>query len=1780
MLVFHQFDFSLDHKQLENFRDVYVRIYYPQISWDNFNTIGGIIKKLGREKQLLALKESERKKLSNQKNSIELGIGNSTTQQERELYSQIESTYKTLVAYNTMERFCTNEVEKINQAILLPNLKQENAKINDFYNKHFGSNNVIQTVVNTYLRPQLFLVEPVTASSSKRSKRKKKKKIVSNEPVRPYEESPESNDSQSFIETHSASIGRLKNVRLNLRRIFELFNVNEKYIFAQHKPIGKDSVPKIHEKSIQEMENGMATVMKWMNNNPYGISFKIVINDDISDEELEMKSNSNSPNKKILTIVLNEHGKIEYKITWKESNNAQLSDISQTRKHVRDLIDKINEENIHSKVELKLRNLEHEFDFALISTIMKFTLPNNAIIDHNLLSEFAISFYPYFSVVVEPGKRESKHTKRTKISKSKSNENNEENDNEEDNIVYGKSGTYLRWNRINDYDDRDRIERRIRYLIRNFTSDESILSQEISKNFNITNKTALSYIKDLKTKEPYLTTIVREKKGDDSDVGKFKDLQLPKYRPRGVVVDFQGKDPNDYKLKIMGARNKLQLIAILKTSKAFLYDFTQIFILGNVKKEPILKRLTLLTDVARRRQRIKLYVKYDDDENNLRKTATIESVKLNDTSYGQSKKWAKFCQNYGINQRRRPIEFKSVEKLIEAGYKWVPTIETPDGIINFGHYEQEFILSNGKKGISFAVKFSLKDEEDNYTEEIQNSERKSGKKRKQTHIHLNESVNGIDNDKYVYYVCNPEENGIHSWIGFQSRSGSKPCCFKLSHLQSKNPDIRRYWLTIFGVPKEEIDRVMGSENEQTEKQIDFDETNELQIDDNQKEGYGFTEILGDDITFGPTDPITKNLWTTDSLYIIQNDELQYYRFGFLSKTLDVFFNGKLKLSRKWKDRFLLQTNGYYFRMGIGVFGNTSNSRSRIMSNEQEPSMFVRGIAIALGIPNKDLIKAMIIAISNDNGESLFSSLNDGRIRSKFRTRENYIEYIKKSNNIKFDNVIHLLTLPPVYRILCRENNSCEIINGKNKTNKSESYNGFNIMIIKKKNITIKKELESDQVTTTFKIYCKNNHFDKNRKTIVMIKDKDINNNDIFDLIVYMIKKEEEKSVDIKKTFSYNDKKSLIPIIYGWFEPSCSLNEQMLLIKEGSKSARETYDILNKLDNDDLKPSMQIIDSHWKCFSLITNNGLIVPVMPSGIVWDLQMVNSWEKYFDKKTTEKWLEYISKITPLRTNPVGYSYSINSKVNKKIKENNNGKTNGESKEKTKENNNGNKINENKIQITGIITYLGDKVPIIPEEMNLSQVKKQESKGKSFVKDNDEKKINEAIEKGTYKEMSGSKTIKDYKYKTEMYNLFRFHLASYLNTTFSSPGSVVRNEIISLLKSISKENRKENTETKRGKRKENENIDEFSYEKQKIEKKRITKLKIKNLIYSLVNPSFASLFREIVKEYLQYELEVKNSNNTNNLVDIFSHDEPLPSDFDFPNVRRLCGTYVTENDCILQKQCGWINNSGCVLKIREDMFIEFVNRVTEEIIQNSLESNEILQIGGNSVSDIVDYNTYTQREGEIVIVNNNKANLKRIFKEIFNESINDDNFSVVKPSKKLKESINQDNNVITYSLEGTKDWWLQRVASDSLSFFRALANTQYWRTHPYNNTNTRNLGYLSPSQTLFANIYRSKVIDYLNDPLKSKEVNTLANKNGITKINEYIASIMNDDFNRFTTPGFIELETFSIVANVRIIIYDSDFKIKEDYNKNNKDVLHIQFFTFSMGATIPDYIIAMYPK
>ena len=241
--------------------------------------------------------------------------------------------------------------------------------------------------------------------------------------------------------------------RINLAKIFDGIIPSKRYPFIQYTSIDGRPDYKFNEEEMEQIKKDKSqtqNIMSWFQSITFGLSFKVRINE------------NDKTDYRTMTINLNELGKLDYKIQWKETDKASTDDIAGTYNIIRELIKEINNTTIKWKFKIPT---DDEFKTAFITTNQKFELEKKFVINHNDLSKFSRNFFPYFALVIEPRKR---------VSKVRENE------------LKSKYGTYLRYKRISKYENPAKIEQRIRYFMANYEYTDQLIINEISKQFNIT----------------------------------------------------------------------------------------------------------------------------------------------------------------------------------------------------------------------------------------------------------------------------------------------------------------------------------------------------------------------------------------------------------------------------------------------------------------------------------------------------------------------------------------------------------------------------------------------------------------------------------------------------------------------------------------------------------------------------------------------------------------------------------------------------------------------------------------------------------------------------------------------------------------------------------------------------------------------------------------------------------------------------------------------------------------------------------------------------------------------------------------------------------------------------------------------------------------------------------------------------------------------------------------------------------------------------------------------
>jgi hypothetical protein len=261
--------------------------------------------------------------------------------------------------------------------------------------------------------------------------------------------------------------------------------------------------------------------------------------------------------------------------------------------------------------------------------------------------------------------------------------------------------------------------------------------------------------------------------------------------------------------------------------------------------------------------------------------------------------------------------------------------------------------------------------------------------------------------------------------------------------------------------------------------------------------------------------------------------------------------------------------------------------------------------------------------------------------------------------------------------------------------------------------------------------------------------------------------------------------------------------------------------------------------------------------------------------------------------------------------------------------------------------------------------------------------------------------------------------------------------------------------------------------------------------------------------------------------------------------------------------------------MSITINEIIKFINRMSEELATNDRKSYEILRVGDYFVSDIVDYNTYTEKPSQ-TIIRSSGSNVKKILADIFGK----DNIPEI-GKKKIGKLIDSNYQQINedYALQDMKEYYTQKIIMNNMSYYRAYVNGFYWMQNEYNDIESKNLGYYSPLQTELSSYFRGNVIEFLSAESskdiidKDLSIHFNMKKKGKYLIN-YIVKVAAD--NNTVTDAYVELFIMSILnssipivvyndSNRILIVFDNGKVISGDTNtekyKNSKKTINIRF-------------------
>lgn len=931
-----------------------------------------------------------------------------------------------------------------------------------------------------------------------------------------------------------------------------------------------------------------------------------------------------------------------------------------------------------------------------------------------------------------------------------------------------------------------------------------------------------------------------------------------------------------------------------------------------------------------------------------------------------------------------------------------------------------------------------------YEKEITVTE--NGKKKKTIirAVRLPDIDNDGDSNLDIYYACSPDENGEHMYVGFLSKSSNPfgycmPCCFKKDPLTSKNKEKRDYFKKCM---------MAKSSNKSDE-----------------------TKVIG------------------DKLYILQDtNKIQVGRFGFLPKYLDYFFNFQLGNTKKIKHHYLLSTKpGYFFKYGT----------------RQDEYPFLNAIATSLDMTIADIKSKMIAGLTNDKGNRIFTYLNNGDIRSAFKTRETLSSFINDSTNITSDIAYDLISLPGIL----------------NKF-------GVNIFIIKKVVDVVKDNMDRERTKEDFIILCKNSDLqrsmrDNNRVNIILLQEE----NSYYPITYVRKTDESSKDIDIISMYKYNDdKNNIMEHIANFFLKSCQIENIEDINSKGSiVTARDTINILEHVKDKNFMPKTQIVDIGNKCVYVVLQNNLIIPTKPSGIDYRYSITSNIDTYI--QSMDKTIELAKKLYTLSNRqlalfPIGVYYDVKK--------------------------------NNMVNVSAVLTKT---YSVIPVQQSMVLISDLEEAGYTLDNEPVFDKVDKALlDKSKTKPDERELRVRERAYMDEAYNLFRYEISEFLA---KDDNHHLRTKLVKAIANMKI--------TKR------ERVDN-----------------IRMIIYKLID-------RELYDLYDKMSNKIQ-SGGAGKFVHI-TNNAPDTKDYEVNNVRASCSIHASKDQCMSNMHCYWSHNN-CFFRLTRKMAVIMVNKVSEELADAGLKMMELMRVDTYYVSDIVDYNVFTERPNQKIIKSTN-TNINKLLEDLFGS----DNVPTIgkKRTYRTAGSIDYKHLNIDNPIKDMGSYYVQNIMENNLSVFRAFVNGFYWFKHEFYDASDRNLGYYSETQTDLATYFRSIVIDWLTDidnyeEISDKLLKYLDGKKTRERMDAYIITL-GSRVNTHTN-GVIELYVMNRVHKIPIIVVDNnndtryvfDNGIVFDHTRDKDDKKYknesfkkksiILIYNYISNNHVPDTIDVLYNK
>jgi hypothetical protein len=886
-----------------------------------------------------------------------------------------------------------------------------------------------------------------------------------------------------------------------------------------------------------------------------------------------------------------------------------------------------------------------------------------------------------------------------------------------------------------------------------------------------------------------------------------------------------------------------------------------------------------------------------------------------------------------------------------------------------------------------------------------------------------------------------------------------------------------------------------------------------EISKNKTKRNFYLKCIGETVETEYVEKKEKGSNIYDKLYILQDtNKISDGKIGSLPSSLDYYFNYMMGKTKKIKSHYLISAPyGYYFKMG----------------SKQSEHNFLNAIAACLDITFEEMRDKIIKALEDDKSNNIFISLNNGDLATQFITKDNYINYLKYNKNLEYEYTHSILNVPGVI-----------------------NKNGINVVIFRKDYIKIRKALEKEKIKEDFYLICPNKEdmtsiTEPEKTSIILIKE-----NRNYNPIIMALKSDKSKNIEIFKNYKYEETKdNVIKYILPFYMKNCEDIMREISINNYSLTARMTYNILMEIGGN-YKPRLQYVDVRNKCRYIITNNNLLVPVMASGSIYNLQIVKTIEKYIDTydNTMDKLNELYKKSdNKLPIKPIGVYFD--------------------------------KRDENNFKINSIMTQTKDIIPITLIQKNISEIKKEGLiyEGRPLYD-----KIDQDIVEGktTKKVDNRILEVNEMEYKNEAYELFRFEFSDFIN---KSSNKDYRDKLLSII-----ENKKLSKEDKENK------IKLFLY---KITDKELYKI-YRDTIYRAQkeNISDVNILGGNKENNPESQPEEEKEELSKKLLRVSSKQIDF-SKYNLSNERALCSINKNENKCSANSHCYWYQDE-CYFTLTKEMLSSFVNKITYELVSYEIKAFELLQIENYRVQDIINTNLYKEYPNEKIIRTTNTT-IKKVLTELFGEQ----NIPQIGRRKKLiVTEIDYKDLNLNNPLKELKEYYAQLVIPNNMTILRTYVNIFYWNKYKLNDVTSRNLGYYNPQQTDISNYFKSLIIEWILDKknynvieplLKEKEIDN--KKSRYDFIDDFI--ILISDPQNIINKHIILIILFILnkIHKIPIIVYDDDNKIRyildnkylinpkpNEYQEyiNNLNKILVLRMNFITNKYIPDELEALYYK